>query len=246
MKLPYNIFAAYYDTITRSAQDEKNKMILSIAKNEGVNSICDFGCGTGLLMKLFKKNNLNTFGCDLSDKMIEIAKINTLIQDDRILSVEDMTTYKPPQLVDIATCNYDSINYLLNEKLWKKYFLNVYSILNDNGQFIFDFVTLYDIRKCWPGYKQYHENEHWALLRIAEYDRSNDIGIEWFNWHIYQDGVWIQDTEKHQHASLEKETVRDLLLSAGFASVDMTDADSGAEIFDNETTRIEVRAYKKG
>jgi SAM-dependent methyltransferase len=221
-------------------------VILSIAINEGFKSICDFACGTGLLIKLFQGNNLNVCGCDLSDKMIEVARQNTLIQDDRILSVANMTTYKPPQPVDIATCNYDSINYLLNKKLWEKYFLNVFSILNDNGQFIFDFVTLYDIRKCWPGYKQYHENENWALLRTAEYDRSNDIGIEWFNWYIYQDGVWMQDTEKHQHVSLEKETVRDLLLSAGFASVDMTDADSGREVYDSETTRIEVCAYKKG
>ncbi len=81
MKLPYNIFAAYYDTITRSAQDDRNKVILSIAKNEGFKSICDFACGTGLLIKLFQGNNLNVCGCDLSDKMIEVARQNTLIQD---------------------------------------------------------------------------------------------------------------------------------------------------------------------
>lgn len=245
MKSPYTIFAEYYDIITSSTQNERNEAILAIAKKHGFQSLCDFGCGTGLLIKLFREHNLEANGCDLSEEMIEMAKKNTSTTDDRILAVKDMTKYKPPQLVDLVTCNYDSINYLLGRELWKLFFANVYDALNKNGLFLFDFVTVYDLRECWPGYKSFYEGETWALLRTAEYDASNDTGLDWFHWYIYHDGVWIRDTEKHLYASLGKDKVRDILLSVGFTRISMQDADTGGRIYDDETTRVEVLAYKE-
>jgi len=245
MNSPYEILAKYYDTITWPAQDKRNKAILAIAEKHGLHSLCDFGCGTGLLIKLFLEHNLEASGCDLSEEMIEVAKTNIAGRNDRTVAVQDMIKYIPPPLVDLATCNYDTVNYLLSQDLWKTFFANVYDSLSNNGLFLFDFVTLYDLRECWPGYKQYYEGDSWALLRTAEYNASNDIGLEWFHWYVYHDGVWSRDTEKHLHTSMGKDIVRDLLFSVGFANISMRDADTGGEVYDNETTRIEIIAFKE-
>ena len=48
-----------------------NKFASFFKKND---SILDVGCGPGITAKYFIKNNLNVFGIDFSEKMIEIAK----------------------------------------------------------------------------------------------------------------------------------------------------------------------------
>ncbi|MEI6532380.1 MAG: methyltransferase domain-containing protein [Candidatus Roizmanbacteria bacterium] len=77
----FDLWAKNYDQgLTNLFFDFNNKIIInSIPQSNKCINILDIGCGTGnLLINLYKQNqNINLFGIDISEKMVQIAKLKT-------------------------------------------------------------------------------------------------------------------------------------------------------------------------
>jgi SAM-dependent methyltransferase len=100
----------------------------------------DVGCGTGSFARYLRQWGIPVLGIDLSPNMIAIAKyknrdpgISYLVQDMRDLTL--------PYPVDLITCNFDVINYLLRISDLNKAFIAFRKNLTASGHLIFDIIT---------------------------------------------------------------------------------------------------------
>jgi len=211
-----------------------------------IDSLCDFACGTGTLMLELSRSGKTVFGCDLSPSMYKTAA--TILKDVKNAHVDhgDMVIYRPPQEVDLATCLFDSVNYLMFRDKWRSFFQNVAFVLRPGGFFIFDYVSLFDLESCWPGYHSVMEGKEWILTRLSEYDRVSGRGIEKMIWHTYHNNHWQTETEIHEHTSLPESLVEEFLADAGLTIIKIMDADTFEKVYEFETTRILVIAQKQG
>lgn len=111
------------------------KFLRNYIKNKG--NILDLGCGTGNIATLFRKDGFNVYGLDLSNEMLEMAKI----KDDNIIYInKDMLEYENKNFFDYIICNFDTVNYLKSEEDFLKFLKISYDNLKENGILIFDIV----------------------------------------------------------------------------------------------------------
>ena len=112
-----------------------------ISKNP--KTLIDIGCGQGEFCKLISTFGIKTFGVDLSNKQIEIAKakgVDALCTD--IKNIDNK--------YDCATAVFDVINYI--SKAYINDFLSSsYEVLNNGGYFIFDINSFYGFSEVAQG-----------------------------------------------------------------------------------------------
>ncbi len=143
---PYTILAEIYDCIMREVPYKKwAKYILKLIKkfNPQTTRILELACGTGTMISLLLKFGFKVDGVDISEKMIEKAK-GKVKNEDVNLYIADMSEFKTDRKYDSAICLYDSINYLTEREKLLNLFSNVWSLLQEDGIFIFDISTEYN------------------------------------------------------------------------------------------------------
>lgn len=242
---PYSIFSRYYDALTASFQKTRCSQLYSIAEKYRCKSLCDFACGTGLLMKYFQDRGIQVFGCDISKEMVRISAERTGIEDPLKLCVADMVVFNPAGKTDMTTCNFDSINYLEHAELWQSFFNNVFKALNPGGVFIFDFITENDLKHNWPGHSLTIKRKNWSCTRLSRYDAASQTGYEEMHWFLYRNNRWHNRTETHKHVSFNQNQVKDMLVCSGFIGIKMKDYDTGKKVDINNSVRIVVTARRK-
>ena len=101
-------------------------------------TVLDLACGEGTFAVAMAKKGFQVTGVDLSPQMLQLAKeraekgnanVEFALQDMRALSFEES--------FDLATCWFDSLNYLLELEDLEKTFAGVYRALKKPGLFIF-------------------------------------------------------------------------------------------------------------
>ncbi|MDD5528693.1 MAG: class I SAM-dependent methyltransferase [bacterium] len=147
---PYKYLSQVYDVLYKELHQVTIKLLNDyFGSTTGNNKkLLDIGCGTGTFLLEMVKNGWTGTGIDSSPEMIRLAKIKTKKQ--RLLCnffVRDMREIQLRDYFDLATCNFDAINYILLRKDMTKVFNNVYARLNENGHFIFDITTPYQGKK---------------------------------------------------------------------------------------------------
>jgi len=140
MKEDYKFLSDYYKKLMgESYSFEYVKLIKKYCKkNISELNILDMACGTGDFLKKVSKNN-RTFGIDNSKQMLQIAKKADPQSKYMKMKMENLNL---PVKFDIITCQFDSINHILNFNDWKKVFTKTSLHLKNEGYFLFDFNTL--------------------------------------------------------------------------------------------------------
>lgn len=238
---PYSIFAHYYDTIMGDAARLQAEALLAQAGKR--KTMCDYGCGIGILLQTFICNGVFVYGCELSPHMHRLAVERTGISEPKRLSLADMTTYRPPKPVEFACCNADSINHLLKANEWCSFFSNVHAGLQDDGLFVFDYISVYDMENYWPGCRTTYETDEFMCARLANYNPSTKIALEEDHWFLYHEDSWQHLVECHQQRSFPLLQVEEWLRDAGFRRFTAKDAETGNTVH-TRTIRIKVTAVK--
>jgi SAM-dependent methyltransferase len=156
-----------------------------------------------------------------------------------------MVDFNPSQRVDMATCNFDSINYLENAELWQSFFNNVFKSLNPGGVFIFDFITKHDLKHNWPGHLLTIKRKNWSCTRLASYDIASQIGYEEMHWFLYRNNRWHNRTEIHKHVSFNQNQVKEMLACSCFIGIKMKDYETRKKVDIKSSVRVEVTAWRK-
>lgn len=240
----YSALAKTYDVVLAGERGPHAEAMVRTAAEAHCRRVCDFACGTGTLLHRLQREGLDVAGCDLAGPMIDVARALTGILEPGRLAVADMRTYRPPVPVELATCNFDSINYLLTAADWQAFFVNVAAALAPGGTFIFDCVTPFDLRSCWPGHRSMLEAEGVLVVRTANYDPARNIGWEDITLFAWDGAEWQVCVERHEHAAFEANDICDWLQRAGFEAVTMWDGEGGGPASD-ETQRLAVRCIRR-
>ena len=137
-------FAEIYDVFMKHVDyDGWYKFLKNYMKKTG--DVLDLGCGTGQFIYRLLKDGYSVTGVDISETMLKVAesKIKTekLKNNTYKLVKEDISKYIHSEKVDYIICNFDTVNYLKNEKEFVKFVEKSSKNLKKDGYLIFDAVT---------------------------------------------------------------------------------------------------------
>ncbi|OPJ56425.1 class I SAM-dependent DNA methyltransferase [Alkalithermobacter paradoxus] len=189
----YEDFAFIYDELMNEVDyNEWTNYIESIYKKENVKvkNILELACGTGNLTIPLAKRGYNVVGIDISEEMLSIAreKINKEGLDIVLLN-QDMTQLDFDVYdMDCVLCGCDGFNYILDDVQLEELFIKVYSILKEEGLFVFDISSYFklsnilhnntfgenreDIAYIWENY--FDENENLVEMNLAFFVKEDD------------------------------------------------------------------------
>ena len=128
----YDLSARFYDLRYKNIQFEKYRQALGYVKLQG--KILDHGCGTGLLYKFSKCENL--IGVDNSKEMLEIAKAKGM--DVRFGDIEKLPF--DANRFDVVL----SFTTLQNSKNPQIALREIRRVLKNNGSLILSFLHQFD------------------------------------------------------------------------------------------------------
>lgn len=103
-------------------------------------SAADVGCGTGRFLVFLLRYCNVVYGVDKSTAMLAQARCRTANKSIPLLR-QDLRELQLPRQVDLITCTFDTLNYMLTRKGLKKALRCVANNLSDGGHFVFDVIT---------------------------------------------------------------------------------------------------------
>jgi predicted TPR repeat methyltransferase len=116
---------------------------LDLVLNYKCTNLIDIGCGQGDFCLLAQEQGIKTFGVDLSSKQIELAK-------QKPIDVQCCDIKEVKGKFECATAVFDVLNYIPKREL-EQFLKSTYTLLEDNGYFIFDINTLFGFEEIAQG-----------------------------------------------------------------------------------------------
>ena len=136
----YTDLSGYYDlmcaNINYHAQSYSINRLHQIFGNKGKLHL-DLACGTGPHVRHFIDLGYQSYGLDLNQPMLEIAKTRC---PEAHFSVQNMSEFTAIEPVDLITCFLYSLHYNDGTENLKACILRVYNALNPQGIFCFNAV----------------------------------------------------------------------------------------------------------
>lgn len=237
--MSYNVFARVYDELM---DEELYEFWVAFTKqhlSSQHQNVLDLACGAGQLALMLNQSGLNVTGFDLSAQMLEIAAERAEEADAKMTFIEgDMTDLSSLGKFDAITCYCDSICYLPDEEAVQQTFQEAAKHLSEEGVFLFDVHSIFQIDEVFPGYTFNDQNEEISFLwksYVGEYPHSIEHDLTIF---VYQEEIDLYDRfdETHRERTYPIEQYLEMLKKAGFQSVSVT-ADFGQEEVNEESTR---------
>lgn len=141
---PYQGLAAHYDELfgEQAAQDRLD-MFEWIVDRYGLRfrSAVDVGCGTGTFVGYLLRSEVQpVWGVDLSPAMLVRAVAKNPQNETRFLC-QDLRELRLPENVDLLTCQFETLNYLLTDADLRTAFAGFATALTPGGHAVFDVAT---------------------------------------------------------------------------------------------------------
>ena len=223
----YSSFAKVYDRMMDNIPYEEwcdyLVTLLSLNDVSPGNHVVELGCGTGTMTKLLAEAGLVMTGIDLSEDMLEEARLKTDASYNITYLNQNMCSFRVNPKAEAVVSICDSMNYLLKDSQMLAAMKAVHDNLVDGGVFIFDLKTDHFFRKK-LGDKTYREemdgfsyiwrNHYYKDKRIHKY------GVKIF----YDNPTREPDVEIHYQRAYSIESIVELAQEAGFEEIEVYDA----------------------
>ncbi|MFC1905698.1 class I SAM-dependent DNA methyltransferase [Chloroflexota bacterium] len=209
MTKPYErlsqVYDFYWSDFSRKYVDWINRLLAERGIVRG--KILDLACGTGDLAVELAHYDHMVHGIDISDKMIEKARVKSARLSNISFDIQDIVQFKVKEKFDLVACTFDSINYIRRLSQVRRMLFCVASALYETGLFIFDSNTKNLYRS--------HSNETTKLkldgqdiIQHCMYDSIRNEAITTFS---FPDGT----CEIHRQRPYYYDELSPLLISAG-------------------------------
>ncbi len=140
---PYEHFARIYDQVMGDAVFPLIRRSFSWAVQTyrlPFASAADVGCGTGTFLNYLAAFASPVYGVDASPAMLRVAAGKLRHRHARLLC-QDLAALRLPRPVDLITCNFDTLNYLLSAARFAAALARVHANLTAGGHFLFDLIS---------------------------------------------------------------------------------------------------------
>ncbi len=216
---PYSELALYYDYMLRHVNYplwfEYIKTVM-INHVEHPDLIVELGCGTGRFGAKFASDNFTIVGIDRSIDMLQIAKTRSF-KKFRLLCA-DMKNFLLLRKADFIFSVHDTMNYFLDPADLKKVFHNVSDNLNDNGIFMFDITTEYNINKNFNNQGEKFETRGTTIEWNNTYDSQKKLVYSSLEF-TRSDGTKI--SEEHVQRIYSVDEIKGMLIDESYAVIDV-------------------------
>jgi SAM-dependent methyltransferase len=128
-----------------------------------------------------------------------------------------MEAFSLPCAVDLVTCLYDSLNYLLSEGTLKDAFRCVRRSLNPGGAFIFDMNTEYGLSTYWGDRLVVKDNPGLTSIWRNHYDSRRRIASLRLTLFVPRGSLYARIDEEHRERGYTPREVDSLLAESGFS-----------------------------
>lgn len=186
--------------------------------------ILDIACGEGSFAVAMAKSGYCMTGIDLSAQMIDLAKASAQEEKQDIqFLIEDMRSIPFKNQYDVATCFFDSLNYMLTVADLQDVYKGAFRALKRGGVFIFDMNTIYGLAVDWMREETYIQNEKSDFIEIhrQSFDYENLIATMILTVFQKQGDLWRRIDETHRERGFPVADIQFLLLEAGFEIMGM-------------------------
>ena len=183
-------------------------------------TLIDLACGTGTLALMLADSGWDVLGIDASRSMLREAqrKARGAAGLDRAIRFRraDMRDWSVAEPVDLVTCCYDSLNYLLDEDDLRAAFACVWEALRPGGLWVFDINTPYFLREVWQPV-EVEERDGYAHVMQSSFDPERCVStLTLTGFARRADGLYERFVEHHAERGYPEETLRRLLAGLGF------------------------------
>lgn len=247
-KIPYQSFASVYDVLLGDIMFPLLRRNFEwLVRQYGVefHSVADVACGTGSFVNYLAQWKVRVFGIDRSPAMLRIARLKNQ-SNGAIFLQQDMRQLKLPHPVDLITCNFDSLNYLLTIPDLLKAFNRFNANLDIGGNLIFDMITATRRKKVPANYFQRITAPGMVSEWFISWDPQNLVRTVFMQNFINNfDDTFGYDHEIHRERSWPIAIICNLLRNCRFKIQGVHDAHSMLPA-SNLTTRTAFMVQKAG
>lgn len=207
------------------------KLLPELIKKYGIHpeKALDIACGEGTFVIEMAKAGFKMTGVDLSPEMLKLAAEKAAKENIGIDFVNrDMREIEFNGEFDLATCWFDSLNYLLTTDDLARTFSNIARALKPGGYFIFDIRTVYGLMDYFgfnismaahPCAVLLDSPEAFVLSR-PEWDYQSDTATWRITGFLQDGGNWERVEETHRLRGYEIEDVRTAAGKAELTEID--------------------------
>ena len=212
----YGEFSNFYDNYMAHVNYDQwtakiNVWIDQYAKDKP-KRIFEIACGTGEITRRLVRDERNVMGGDISEIMLHIAEKKS---SEITLFRHNMLDPLPVSEIDLAVCVFDSINYLVEDKLVLNLFRNVYTALNPNGLFIFDISTIFNSEENLDGFINYEEYANYKVLHTSDWDPDNETQKSYLDIFKKNKTIYQNFSETHYQKIYPVRKIRSLIEESG-------------------------------
>lgn len=243
----YEMFADFYDSLTDNVEYEKRAdYIVNVLEknfNHDLGLTLDLACGTGTMTMLLKEKGIDVYGVDGSYDMLTVAQQKTMEKGLNILYLcQRMESLDLYGTIDTCICTLDSLNHIVDEKVFTKAIERVSLFMNKGGYFLFDLNTFYKHRKVLANNSFVFETDE-VFLAWQNTLQENDIVDIDLDFFIKEEDLYERYSESFSERAYSLEFVEKVLNKCNFV-VDGVFGDLTTEPPKDNEERIIIIARK--
>ena len=223
----FRAYAYYYDMIYKDKDYQKEaeivqQLIQEYQSGKGGKRLLNLGCGTGKHDNEFEKLGYETFGIDISETMIKIAKENN---EESKFEVADIRNcfLKGQGKFDIVISLFHVMSYQNKNEDILNAFNTAYENLRDKGLFVFDVWYGPGVLSDRPGTRvKKASNQSYEVIRYATptmYANDNIVNVHYDIVVIDEDEKVTKIEEDHSMRYFFKPEIEYMLKQSGFELV---------------------------
>jgi SAM-dependent methyltransferase len=221
---PYGAYAAVYDLQGQSQWSERMVAFLGDLLPRYDATPCrvlDLACGTGTAAVLLAAQGFTVRGIDGSAQMLERARQKAReAHVDVQFTHADMRASTSPEPVDLVTCWYDSLNYLLDPDDLVRSFRCMRAALAPGGLAVFDMNTRAGLAADWDNRCWVQEVGDTYFIQQAEWDADKAIATVTLTCFARIGNDYRRFEEVHRERGYTREEIIAALEAAGLAPLD--------------------------
>lgn len=185
-------------------------------------TMLDLACGTGTVAMAMAREGWQVHGIDGSEQMLAQARAKEAEGADPSAtpvtwSRQDMRSFSLPGRVDLATCLYDSMNYMLSDADLLAVMRGIYRTLAPGGLFLFDMNTAWALSTFWDGQTYFTDAEHLSMIMESQYDDTRQrttVQVTCFE-RLGEENLYRKIVETHTEQAYPPEQIATLLTDVG-------------------------------
>jgi len=217
----YTAYAPVYDAIDQGAFARELAVRILLAMPRPPRRALDLACGTGAAAIAMAGAGAAVVGVDRSPEMLALARARArdLALPIRFLAGDIRRLPADPELepgaFDLATCLYDSLNYLTGDDDLALALAGAARLLRPGGRLVFDLNTEHEFRSWDEGDQVVHDADGILVYNRLRYEPAERIARGRIVWFVRDLDRWWRGEETHLERAWAEGEVRAALDAAG-------------------------------